>query len=148
MKFFLDPSFDPATIAPIRATTGSCGYDLAAAIPESVEIPYGKFVEINTGVKISCPDGVAALLLPRSSSSKTNIVLANTVGLIDTDYRGYIICRMSCRYPNVRTTVNPGDRIAQLLFVLQPDLSIKQVMSESELGYTARASGGFGHTGR
>lgn len=148
MKFYLDPSFDPTKITPIRATSGSCGYDLAAAITEPVHIPYGKYVDIHTGVKISCPEGVAALLIPRSSSSKTNIVLANTVGLIDTDYRGYIICRLSCRYPDVTAVVNPGERIAQLVLVLQPDLSIRQVQSESQLGYTVRNDGGFGHTGR
>lgn len=99
---------------------------------------------INTGVRIQLPEGWAALVLPRSSiGAKTGLRLSNSVGLIDSDYRGPI----GVLYDNISDSdyeIHAGDRIAQL--VLMPSYRFKGEVVES-LTETERGAGGFGSTG-
>ena len=101
---------------------------------------------IATGLSIYVEDpGLAAVILPRSGlGHKHGLVLGNLVGLIDSDYQGPLM--VSCwNRGSTPYTVQPGERIAQLIVVpvVQVELQIVE-----EFAATARGGGGFGHTGR
>ena len=130
---------------PSYATSGSAGMDLRACITESVTIAPGDTVLIPTGIAIHIADEqLAAVLLPRSGlGHKHGIVLGNLVGLIDSDYQGPLMvsCWNRGRDPY---TVNPLDRIAQLVIVPVVQAAFKVV---TEFEESERAQGGFGSSG-
>lgn len=131
---------------PRRATPGSAAFDLPATTDVTLW-PSDK-AAMPLGWAVEPPPGWALLLLPRSGlGSKHGIVLANTVGLIDPDYRGELIAMLWCRRaPGVGQayTINKGDHIAQLMLVPVPDVEAVEV---SQLSDTRRGAGGFGSTG-
>jgi dUTP pyrophosphatase len=131
---------------PEHATGGSAGIDLRACLDEPLQVAPGETHLIGTGIAIHIGDpGYAAMLLPRSGlGHKHGIVLGNLVGLIDSDYQGEL--KVSCwNRGNTAFTVNPGERICQMVIVpvLQVEYDIVEEFEESE-----RGAGGFGHTGR
>ena len=126
---------------PTVGTEHSAGIDLASTI--GVEITPNGWAEIKTHVTVEIPEGYFGLLCPRSSVGKKGLSLVNTIGIIDSDYRGEIIVLLK-NNNNFGTRVEAGDRIAQLLIV--PYLSPKIEVVE-ELTETVRGSGGFGSTG-
>jgi len=131
---------------PEYATTGSAGLDLRAMLDKAIQLEPGQTLLIPTGLAIYIEDSaLAAMILPRSGlGHKHGIVLGNLVGLIDSDYQGQL--QISCwnRGDSV-FTIEPGDRIAQLVLVpvIQAQLDITDSFTQSE-----RAEGGFGHTGK
>ena len=131
---------------PKYATTGSAGIDLRACIDDPETLLPGECTLIPSGIAIHIADPtLAGVLLPRSGlGHKHGIVLGNLVGLIDSDYQGEI--KISCwNRGNGAFSINPGDRVAQLVF-----LPIEQVNFEvvQEFKQSGRHTGGFGHTGR
>jgi len=131
---------------PTYATAGSAGLDLRACIGAPLALEPGRAELIPTGLSIYVEDpGLAAVILPRSGlGHKHGIVLGNLVGLIDSDYQGPLM--VSCWNRGASAyTVQPGERIAQLIVVpvVQVDLQVV-----NEFAATARGSGGFGHSGR
>lgn len=134
-----------ADFIPSYATTGSAGMDLRACIEESIIIEAGKIAKIPTGIAVQIPDRYAGgFVFPRSGlSSKYGISLINCVGVIDSDYIGEIICPI-VNHSDKEFTINPGDRIAQLVFMPVCNATLIQV---DELQDTERGSGGFGSTG-
>jgi deoxyuridine 5'-triphosphate nucleotidohydrolase len=131
---------------PHYATDGSAGMDMRACLDNPLEIAPGETHLIPTGLAIHVEDsGMAAILLPRSGlGHKHGIVLGNLVGLIDSDYQGQVF--VSCwNRGNERFTINPGERIAQMVIVpvVRADFEIVEEFVSSE-----RGAGGFGHTGR
>src|SRR3990167_2197390 len=103
---------------PKHATSGSAGMDIAACIPQPLELAAGESTLIPTGFALHIEDsGLAAVLLPRSGlGHKKGIVLGNLVGLIDSDYQGEGF--VSCWNRGQEThTIEPGERIAQLVIV-------------------------------
>ncbi len=119
--------------------------DISACLDEPLEINPGETSLIPTGFAIHVEDtGLAAVLLPRSGlGHKKGIVLGNLVGLIDSDYQGQVY--ISCwNRGHESYTINPGDRIAQMVFmpVVQATFDIVDEFAESH-----RGEGGFGHTG-
>lgn len=146
---------DPRAAIPARGTPMSAGYDLIACIPERLTLKYGeKSVLIPTGLAmfIDSPD-IAGILLPRSGlGHKSGLMLGNTLGLIDGDYQNQWFVSAWNRgnganpwghYPDV--VINPGDRIAQVIFV--PVLHPSFVQTEEFSVTTERGLGGFGSTG-
>ncbi len=131
---------------PEYATAGSAGLDLRAMLDKAIQLEPGQTLLIPTGLAIYIEDNaMAAMILPRSGlGHKHGIVLGNLVGLIDSDYQGQL--QISCwnRGDSV-FTIEPGDRIAQLVLVpvIQAQLDITDSFTQSE-----RAEGGFGHTGK
>jgi len=130
---------------PRYGTVGAAGLDLVACLNGSLTLKPGETQLIPTGIAIHIGDpGLAAMLLPRSGlGHKHGIVLGNLVGLIDSDYQGQIF--VSCWNRGQSTfTIEPGDRIAQMVFVpvVQAEFEIVQEFEESR-----RGAGGFGHTG-
>ena len=130
---------------PDYATDGSAGMDLRACVDSQTTVSAGDTVLIPTGMSIYVADAsLAAVILPRSGlGHKHGIVLGNLTGLIDSDYQGPLMVSMWNRSQN-DFVVEPGDRIAQLVFVpiVQAEFEIVDEFTASD-----RADGGFGHTG-
>ncbi len=130
---------------PHYATPGSAGLDLRACIETAIKLHPGETVLVPTGIAIHLSDpGLAALILPRSGlGHKHGIVLGNLVGLIDSDYQGEISVSAWNR-GHETFTLNPLDRLAQLVVVpvLQVAFNIVEEFAESQ-----RGGGGFGSTG-
>jgi len=129
------------SFVPTKGTDKSAGYDLYS--PDSVFVPVGQVVVINTEISVEIPEGYFGLLCPRSSMGKKGFSLINTIGIIDSDYRGQIILHF-VNNGKLDHTIYRGDRVAQLLIV--PYISPKIVVVE-ELSETVRGTGGFGSTG-
>ena len=130
---------------PSYATEGSAGLDLRAMLEAPLTLAPGQTELLPTGLAIHIADpGLAAMILPRSGMGhKHGIVLGNLVGLIDSDYQGQLM--VSCwNRSSSAFTINPGERIAQLVLVpvLQAQLQIVDSFDDSQ-----RGAGGFGHTG-
>jgi dUTP pyrophosphatase len=130
---------------PRYATSGSAGLDLCACIDEPLELGPGHTELIATGIAIHIADpGYAVILIPRSGMGhKHGIVLGNLTGLIDSDYQGQLF--VSCwNRGSSSFTLNPGDRIAQMVVVpvVQAEFNVVESFEESD-----RAEGGFGSTG-
>jgi dUTP pyrophosphatase len=131
---------------PQYATGGSAGLDLRACIDAPLLLEPGKSELLPTGLSIYVEDtGLAAVILPRSGlGHKHGIVLGNLVGLIDSDYQGPLMVSVWNR-GREPYTVQPGERIAQLVLVpvVQVDLEVVE-----DFAATSRGAGGFGHSGR
>jgi dUTP pyrophosphatase len=130
---------------PSYATPGSAAMDLHACCEAPMVIPAGSQGKVPTGIAVEIPDPqMVALVFPRSGlASKHGISLSNAVGVIDSDYRGEIICLIKNDGQH-DFVVNPGDRIAQLGFFPIYRVSWEEV---AELHETERGAGGFGSTG-
>ncbi|MEZ3501030.1 dUTP diphosphatase [Pantoea sp. KPR_PJ] len=131
---------------PTYATSGSAGLDLRACLDSALEITPGMTTLVPTGLAIHIGDpGLAAVILPRSGlGHKHGIVLGNLVGLIDSDYQGQLMVSVWNR-GQTSFTLQPGDRLAQLVFVpvVQAEFNLVEDFDAS-----ARGEGGFGHSGR
>ena len=134
-----DPKFESA---------GASGVDLRAAIDKSVTLWPGVVCTIPTGIRCEIQEGFEGQVRARSGLAlKHGISLVNGVGTIDADYRGEISVilinlKKSCN------TVNPGERIAQLVFAPIARPVFTKVSSPEELEETDRGAGGFGHSGK
>lgn len=131
---------------PQHATAGSAGLDICACIDEHIHIAPGETHLIPTGFAIHIQEKhVAAVLLPRSGlGHKHGIVLGNLVGLIDSDYQGQVFVSLWNRGTST-FALEPGDRIAQMVFV---PIVPTQFEIVDEFKESARGAGGFGHTGK
>jgi dUTP pyrophosphatase len=141
----LDPRVGRDMELPRRATSGSAGLDLRACLDAPLVLEPGKTELVPTGIAIYLGDpGLAAVLLPRSGlGHKHGIVLGNLVGLIDSDYQGQVMVSVWNRGERA-FTINPGDRIAQMVVVPVVQVEL-EVVEEFEM--SARGAGGFGSTG-
>ena len=129
---------------PAYATAQSAGMDLKADITEPVELAPLQRAMIPTGLSIALPQGTEAQVRPRSGlAAKYGVTVLNSPGTIDADYRGeirVILVNLSDR----PFTVNPGERIAQLVMAKYESVTWDEVEILDE---TARGEGGFGSTG-
>jgi len=135
------------TIAlPAYSTEGSAGMDLRACLDDSLLLGPGNTSLIPTGIAIYIEDpGFAALILPRSGlGHKHGIVLGNLVGLIDSDYQGELMISAWNRGKS-SFTIEPGDRIAQLIIVPVHQARFSIV---NEFSSTQRGAKGFGSSGQ
>lgn len=142
----LDPRAGRDFPLPAHASPGSAGMDLRACIDAPLAIAAGATELIPTGLSVYIEDpGLAALLVPRSGlGHKHGIVLGNLVGLIDSDYQGPLMVSLWNR-SQAAFTVNPGDRIAQMIIV--PVVQVEFDVVE-EFTASVRGVGGFGSSGR
>ena len=131
---------------PSYATGGSAALDLRACLDQAKTVQPGETVLVPSGIAISIHDpGLVALLVPRSGLGiKHGIVLANTIGVIDSDYQGEIGIGIFNR-GTVPYTIEPGERICQMLFVPVTQVAL-ELVSDFSLE-TERGAGGFGSTG-
>ena len=142
----LDPRIGDSIPLPTYATSGAAGIDLRVCIDAPLQIGAQETVLLPTGIAIYIADlHLAAVILPRSGlGHKHGIVLGNLVGLIDSDYQGEL--KISCwNRGQDHFTVEPGDRIAQLMFV--PVVQAEWVVVD-EFTLSNRGEGGFGSSGR
>lgn len=131
---------------PTYATDGSAGLDLRVCLNEPLVLEPQQTVLLPTGISIYIADPtLAAVILPRSGlGHKNGIVLGNLVGLIDSDYQGEL--KISCWNRSQEAfTINPGERIAQLVFVPVVQAAFEVV---KEFTQSSRGEGGFGSSGR
>ena len=142
----LDPRVGEEFPLPHYATDGSAGLDMRACIDAPIAVAPGETTLIPTGLAIHIGDpSLAAVLLPRSGlGHKHGLVLGNLTGLIDSDYQGQVF--ISCwNRGNASYEIQPGERIAQMVFVPVAQVEFKVV---EEFDDSARGAGGFGHSGK
>ena len=135
---------DPRAAAPIRATDGSAGWDLTAVGSVSFNLDKD-IITYGTGLAVEIPKGYVGLLFPRSSIDGRSLMLTNSVGIIDSDYRGEILMKYKRRYHEDAKYYAVGDRVGQLIIIPYPQV----IFVESDtLSETARGTGGYGSTGK
>jgi len=137
-------------VIPSYATVGDAGLDLVATHIISVT---NKQVTYGTGIALEIPEGYMGLIFPRSSIRKYDLELSNSVGVIDSGYRGEIqftfnVTKKKCdisQYEEFSTNIyNVGDKIGQLIILPYPPVTL---IESNELSETERGTGGFGSTG-
>jgi len=135
----------PDAVVPSYAKNGDAGLDLVATsvIGETLgSITYG------LGIALEIPEGFVGLVFPRSSIRKTNLQLSNSVGVIDSGYRGELQATFNKiqGIDNVeRENYKVGDRVCQIMIIPHPTIEFNEV---NELSNTERGEGGFGSTGK
>ena len=130
---------------PYYASSGAAALDLHACLDAPITILSGAQTVIPTGIAVAIPDGYVGIMAVRSSMGvRKSISLSNDIGVIDADYRGPL-CVGLRNNGGAPYTVQPGDRIAQLMVVpvLRPEIE-----KVEELPHTLRGENGFGSTGR
>lgn len=128
----------PDAKVPKFANHGDAGMDLVAVTKRVTE----KFIEYGTGLSFEIPFGYVGLIFPRSSVSNKDLVLANSVGVVDSGYRGEFLVRFK-KLGNDEYEV--GERIAQVVIMKLPEIEIEEVDSLTD---SQRGEGGFGSTGK
>lgn len=136
----------PDAVIPKYSKHGDAGLDLTAVGMNYVRTEEADFYEYDIGIAVEIPEGYVGLIFPRSSITKTDLILSNCVGVCDSGFRG----RLSARFR--KTTGSPhvykvGDRIAQMVIIPFPKINVQEVPYES-LSSTERGTGGFGSSGR
>ncbi|MBO7261485.1 MAG: dUTP diphosphatase [Alistipes sp.] len=130
--------------APFYATVNSAGMDLKANIEEPITLAPLQRAMVPTGLYIALPEGTEAQIRPRSGlAAKHGVTVLNTPGTIDADYRGEIKVIL-VNLSNEPFTINPGERIAQMVVARYEKVEWNEVESLDE---TERGAGGFGSTG-
>lgn len=128
-------------VIPFKSTDGSSGYDITATSMKVVDEGVFGYIEYGTGLSMVVPKGYAGLIFPRSSISNKGLILSNSVGVIDPDYRGEVRARF--KHITGTTKYEVGDKIAQFILVKNPIVTFKEV---DDLDATERGEGGFGST--
>jgi dUTP pyrophosphatase len=130
-------------VLPTQAYAGDAGLDLAAC--DLLELGPGQRGVVGTGLAVAIPEGHAGLVLPRSGlAARHGVTIVNTPGLIDAGYRGEVRIALLNTDREQPFTVEPGMRIAQLVVVDVPAVSVVEV---EELSESERGIGGFGSSG-
>ena len=129
---------------PTRGSAAAAGYDLYAAISDSVTIPAHSTAKIGTGLAFELPQNTFAAIFARSGlATKQGLRPANCVGVCDSDYRGEYIVALH-NDTDIEHEIAPGERIAQMILIPYIPMLFEQVESLDE---TERGEGGFGSTG-
>jgi dUTP pyrophosphatase len=135
----------PLAVIPTYAKSGDAGMDLIATsiISETPsQITYG------LGIALEIPEGFVGLVFPRSSIRKTRLQLSNSVGVIDSGYRGELQAtfnKITTTIENQKNDYKVGDRVCQIMIIPHPPIEFDEV---DELSDTERGEGGFGSTGK
>ena len=135
----------PLAVIPTYAKSGDAGMDLVATsiISETTtEVTYG------LGISLEIPEGFVGLVFPRSSIRKTRLQLSNSVGVIDSGYRGELQAtfnKITTTIENQKNDYKVGDRVCQIMIIPHP---IVELIEVDELSDSERGEGGFGSTGK
>lgn len=136
----------------VRATIGASGYDVVSTRPRTILFP-GERVLFSTGWSMAIPEGYEAVVRPRSGMAlRSGVTVCNSPGTIDSDYRGEVGVIL-INLGNEKVTIEPGDRIAQIVFQKVEHVQFEIVDDGSSLpahagGPGGRGTGGFGSTGK
>lgn len=131
----------PDAVVPKYAHETDAGLDLTAVwckLDDDGNIVYG------TGLAFEIPEGYVGLLFPRSSNSKKDLVLMNSVGVIDSGYRGDVTFKYRELHDDYPTIYDIGDRIGQMIILPYPKIEFEEA---DELSESERGEGGYGSTG-
>lgn len=133
---------DPKAVTPAYSKAGDAAMDLTAITIAKVDRDEFGYMEYGTGLAFEIPEGHVGLLFPRSSISNSGLILTNSVGVIDSGYRGEV----KFRFKHIPDTAyyKPGDRVGQIIIMPYPQIELQEV---DELSSSERAEGGFGSTG-
>jgi dUTP pyrophosphatase len=129
-------------VVPFYASEGDAGMDLVATSINVVDDKDYGYIEYGTDLAFEIPKGYVGLLYPRSSISKSGLILANSVGVVDSGYRGEVKLRFKA-IPNT-TIYNVGDKVGQIMVMPYPIVKFNEV---EVLNSSDRGEGGFGSTG-
>lgn len=128
---------------PTYANPGDAGMDIYATSMAFTE----NYIEYGTGLSFEVPEGYVMLIFPRSSVSNKDLVLTNSVGVLDSGYRG----ELRFRFKKVKEPgklrmdlYNPGDKIGQIMIIPYPTIEFEEVENLSD---SVRGIGGFGSSG-
>lgn len=132
----------PDSVLPKYSKPGDAGMDLTAVSMTKVDQNTFGYLEYDTGLSFEIPEGYVGLLFPRSSISNSGLILSNSVGILDSGYRGTVKFRFK-HIPNT-AYYQVGDRIGQIIIIPYPQIEFNVV---EELSTTERSEGGFGSTG-
>ena len=130
----------PNAVIPFRAHATDAGMDVIAISMEMTE----DYVEYDTGLQFQLPEGYAMLIFPRSSNSKKDLLLCNSVGILDAGYTGNLKLRFKLTTEGYTEKIyNPGDKVGQIMIIPYPEINFieTEVFNETE-----RGDGGFGST--
>lgn len=140
-------------VLPRYSKPGDAAMDLVAIEVTETD----KYIEYDTGLVLEIPNGYVGLLFPRSSISNRDLMLKNSVGVVDSAYRGSVRFRFNITQNNESSLVSNmfpdyghrdvyevGERVGQLMIIPVPTFEVEEV---DELSATERGDGGFGHTG-
>ena len=132
---------DKSAVIPKYAKDGDAGLDLTATAYKVNE--KGQYI-YTSDLALEIPDGYVGLLFPRSSICKKDLEMTNSVGVIDSNYRGPIksVFNPTCEDPEIYEL---GERFAQLIIIPYPKIEFEEV---GELSETNRGTGGYGSTGK
>jgi len=143
MKTIKYKKINDSAIVPKQATKGSACFDLCTC--NGFCINNGEFYKVHTGLVFEIPKGYSVEILPRSGFASKGIIIPNSPGIIDSDYRGEILVMFYGLFIKELMFFKTGDRIAQARLVRNEDIGFCEevVLSDTERGF-----GGFGSTGR
>lgn len=130
----------PDAVIPFRAHATDAGMDVIAISMEMIE----DYVEYDTGLQFQLPEGYAMLIFPRSSNSKKDLLLCNSVGILDAGYTGNLKLRFKLMTEGYTEKIyNPGDKVGQIMIIPYPEINFieTEVFNETE-----RGDEGFGST--
>ena len=131
----------PDAVLPKRAHPTDAGMDVTAISMEMTE----DYIEYDTGLQFQLPTGYVMLIFPRSSNSKKDLLLCNSVGVLDAGYTGNLKFRFKLTTEGYTEKIyNPGDKIGQIVILPYPEINF---IETEEFDETDRGSGGFGSTG-
>jgi dUTP pyrophosphatase len=131
----------PNAVIPTYSKEGDAGMDLTSVSIEHTE----DYISYKTGLSFEIPSGYVGLIFPRSSNSKKDLLLTNSVGVIDSGYRGEVELRFKPILNNTRLLIyDVGDRIGQIMIIPYPTI---EFIETENLSNSERGEGGFGSTG-
>lgn len=128
----------PDAVLPRYAYEGDAGMDVISIDKKITD----KYVEYKTGLALEVPEGHVCLIFPRSSISKKDLMLCNSVGILDSGYRGELVFRFQKFGEEIYKV---GERIGQIIIIPYPNIEIEEVKT---LSHSFRGEGGWGSTGR
>lgn len=143
----INPRIKEINALPSKGTDGAAGYDIRYIGTEALTITQGQRVKVPLGFAIHIGDSnVAAVLMPRSGLGSKGLRLANTIGLIDSDYQGEIAAVLEWdSQKGEDLVIEPGDRFIQMVFL--PIVRTELTEVEEFTSFTKRGEGGYGSTG-
>ena len=144
---YIQTKVDSPNLVPTRANPTDAGLDLRSKY--SIILEKGVRTLVETGVRVKIPVNHVGLLFPRSSLSKQDVIMTNSVGVIDSDYRGEVLASLMYVGPDKYTVLDQLQRIVQLVVVpiALPEPVINTEPDE-QWNMTARGVGGFGSSGK
>ena len=131
-----------SAVVPRKAHASDAGFDLTCT---RFEVTNGELFTYHTDIAVEIPDGHVGLLFPRSSIYKQDLFLTNSVGVVDSGYRGEVMFKFKAVCQDVKQHYHVGDRIGQLIIIPYPDV---EFVEADELSDSERGVCGYGSSGR